>query len=383
MNGILVCAGEGEKKNIGDYIQSVAQEQFFEHTDCYVEREHLDTFHAQEKVNVIMNAWFMWHPENFPPSDIINPLFISFHIVPKIADQFFTPKTISYLKKYEPIGARDISTQRLLEQHGIKSYFSGCLTLTLGLKYKSYAHDNGIFFVDPYYNLIGVEEGYGATRKLLTYIKVFMGHYSSIIKLKKGFQTEFISGIYRYSKSLNEWLCCISFYNTYSKVFEDDVLLSAKYLTHEIPQSLFKNDDEKMQYARDLIKKYSMAKYIVTSRLHCALPCIAVGTPTIFVCSEKLENGYSRGGSTGRFGGLIDLVNTLYCDKQVLYAIDDYTKGLLNKRISTNTKIQNPDKFVSIKDNLISSVHHWLSKVLDIVPVGNIKHTDNDRAHDN
>lgn len=360
MNGVLVCAGEGEKKNIGDYIQSVAQEQFFEHTDCYVEREHLDTFQAQEKVNVIMNAWFMWHPENFPPSDIINPLFISFHIVPKIADQFFTPKTISYLKKYEPIGARDISTQRLLEQHGIKSYFSGCLTLTLGFKYNNIKHDGGYYFVDPLYNFLGVEEGYSKIKRLFTYIGIVAKNYKSLLKIKKRFHVEYTTGFYKYSKSLSDWICCISFYNTYSQIFEDDILTNANYITHDLPQSLFKDNDDKMQYARHLIQKYANAKLVVTSRLHCALPCIATGTPTIFINSDKLEKGYSRSGSTGRFEGLIDLVNTLYCNKQELYAKDEYMQNVLRNRIKTSTIINNPNKYLSIKSNLVSTVLTWL-----------------------
>ena len=37
-NGLLVCAGSGDVKNIGDYIQSVAQEQFYDRIDTYVER---------------------------------------------------------------------------------------------------------------------------------------------------------------------------------------------------------------------------------------------------------------------------------------------------------------------------------------------------------
>ena len=363
MNGILVCAGEGEKKNIGDYIQSVAQEQFFEHTDCYVEREHLDTFQAEEKVNVIMNAWFMWHPENFPPADIINPLFISFHLVPSIADKFFTPKTISYLKKYEPIGARDIGTRNLLERHGIKSYFSGCLTLTLGLKFQSEKHNNCIYFVDPYYDFIGVEEGYGKIKKLCTYLKVFLKHYKSLVKLKKIFHVEcFMSGAYRYSKTLNDWICCMSFYNTYSKVFGDDILLNATYLTHLIPQTKFKDNDDKMQLARDLVNKYANAKLVITSRLHCALPCVATETPVVFVNAEKLEEGAHRNNSNGRFEGLTDFMNTLYCKNQSIYAKDEYMQQILKNEITEKTIINNPKSYIKIKDDLISSVNSWLNK---------------------
>lgn len=362
MNGILICSGVGKTKNIGDYIQSVAQEQFFEHTDCYVEREHLDTFTAKEKVNVIMNAWFMWNPENFPPSEIINPLFISFHLVPTISERFLTQKTIAYLKQYEPIGARDLGTRDLLVQHGIKSYFSGCLTLTLGLNYKSDKHNDKILFVDPHYNLIGEEEGYGKIRKLFISLGIYLKHFKSLNKLKKIFHVEFTSGLYHYSKDLSDWFCCISFYNTYSKVFTNDVLLNAKYLTHNLPQSLFKDDDDKMRYARDLIQEYGKARLVVTSRLHCALPCVGMETPVVFVNSEKLEKGVSRNGSSGRFRGLLDLMNTVYCRNQEIYANDKYMQSVLKDRISNKTKILNPNNFNVIKDELILKVNKWIKE---------------------
>ena len=48
-NGLLVCAGSGDVKNIGDYIQSVAQEQFYDRIDTYVEERILMSFHLTKK----------------------------------------------------------------------------------------------------------------------------------------------------------------------------------------------------------------------------------------------------------------------------------------------------------------------------------------------
>ncbi len=84
---------------------------------------------------LILNGWFMWFPENFPPSEDILPLFVSFHIVPSIAERLLTPITIEYLKKYGPIGCRDHYTRDLLLSKGVPAYYSSCLTLTLGKKY--------------------------------------------------------------------------------------------------------------------------------------------------------------------------------------------------------------------------------------------------------
>lgn len=168
MNGLLVCKPTSYSKNIGDYIQSVAQELFYDKIDMYCEREELNRINASEKINLIMNGWFMWRPENFPPSECINPLFVSFHLVPSIADKFFTKETLEYLKRYEPIGARDLGTMELLEKYGVKSYFSSCLTLVLGMKYKCEKKNDEILFVDPYYRVAGTREN---MKNVLLYLK--------------------------------------------------------------------------------------------------------------------------------------------------------------------------------------------------------------------
>lgn len=45
-NGILVCEPSSDRKNLGDYIQSVAAESFFDRIDFYVERESLNSFNG-------------------------------------------------------------------------------------------------------------------------------------------------------------------------------------------------------------------------------------------------------------------------------------------------------------------------------------------------
>ena len=353
-NGLLICTGTGDTKNIGDYIQSVAQEQFFDHIDCYVEREHLDSFISDEKVKLIMNAWFMWNPDNFPPSQCIEPLCISMHIVPSIADIMLSKKSIDYLKQYEPIGARDKNTQKILESKGVKSFFSGCLTLTLGQKYKSLSKDDIIYFVDPYYE-------FGNTRnKLLKYFKavLLVFRYKSIAtKISKSFVLEETSRLSKISHKIDVLAHAASFYASYSKAFSDDILVNAKYISHVVNQVEFKGDDDKMEYARNLIKNYARAKLVVTSRIHCALPCLGLETPVIFVNSAELTNGEKRGGSNGRFDGLLDLLNTFV-----------YTKnGVINTLGKSKINIQkipsNPKTYIPLRDNLIKMTQEFVNEL--------------------
>jgi hypothetical protein len=60
--------------------------------------------------------------------------------------------------------------------------------------------------------------------------------------------------------------------------------------------------DSRLMHARKLLECYQTAAVVVTSRLHCALPCLAFGTPVLFtppVTDPK------------RLPGLLELMNCL------------------------------------------------------------------------
>jgi hypothetical protein len=66
------------------------------------------------------------------------------------------------------------------------------------------------------------------------------------------------------------------------------------------------NDVEaRFDLAHSLLKKYAEARAVVTSRLHCALPCLALGTPVLFI--ENASDSY-------RFDGLRDLLRRATAD---------------------------------------------------------------------
>ena len=121
--------------NIGDEIQSLAQMRFLPSVDYVCVREKLKRFKAKgnEKVKLIMNAWYMKNVVNFPPSSDIIPLPISMHFNPTICKTgFFEKPTVrKWLTANGPIGARDTLTCLRLQDTGIPAYFSGDLTLTL------------------------------------------------------------------------------------------------------------------------------------------------------------------------------------------------------------------------------------------------------------
>ncbi len=259
--------------NIGDYIQSLAARQFLPKVDRYFCREELHAY-SGPRTKVIMNGHFMRYPANWPPSPKILPLFISFHINPRRADGMLTCEGVAYLKKHEPIGCRDLSTLELLANKGIEGYFSSCLTLTLGNRFRHVA-DEDVFFVDVLF-------GYPTWR---TVFGSFNGFQKAI---EKG--DIFLLG--KRDRVLRA-------------VFGQDIVAAAEEVTHVYDAQTCPTENRRFELAERTLERYERARLVVTSRIHCALPCVAMGTPVIFV------NGGFRQASARRFTGNDRLFHTI------------------------------------------------------------------------
>ena len=84
--------------------------------------------------------------------------------------------------------------------------------------------------------------------------------------------------------------------------------------------------------AESLLKKYARAKLVITSRIHCALPCLAMGTPVIFV------NGFDSFVDSCRFDGILELFNRIDINSKT----GEYTSSFnLNGKINLNTTVKN------------------------------------------
>ena len=227
--------------NIGDEIQSIAASRFLPKIDCLAHREQLKNFHSNLKTKLIMNAWWMWRPKNFPPSKDIDPLLISMHIRRESRKEFLTPDVKKYLIEHGPVGCRDIDTADWLNSNNISAYFSGCLTLTL--------QRNPLIKRKDYVIAVDVPE----------YIED---------KIRK---------------------------RTKRPVYNLHRLLSP-YFTQE----------ERYKIAKILLTVYQSAHCIITSRLHVAMPALALETPVLMLDSndDNLNND-------GRFVGLKELCNVV------------------------------------------------------------------------
>ena len=270
--GLLTYAENKRFYNVGDNVQSLAAKQYLPQTDVLVNREKMADYDGEE-IKMILNGWFTHNTTNWVPSKKIKPLFVSFHINNTAAPNMLSEKGIAYLKAHEPIGCRDRFSVKILKEKGIDAYFTGCLTLTLD-NYKVVDEERGdkIYIVDPLYNY---------PKK----IKVFYNLKSFIKSILNG-------KIFQLGKKRKHL----------KKIIAPSVLKSAIYVNQEPPANTH-TDAEKFEAAENLLKDYAKAKLVITSRIHCALPCLAMGTPVIFI------NGFDSFVDSCRFDGIIDLFN--------------------------------------------------------------------------
>lgn len=333
-------------KNIGDYVQTVAARQYLDKIDLYIEQEEANNYYPEDKepAKMIMNGWFQWRAENFPPSEYIKPLLISLHISPLREKQLLTKAGIEFFLKNGPVGCRDYYTVNLLKSKNVPAYFSACLTLTLGKTYKVKKTDRkGYYFVDPYFEVPKQRNLFFVLKNIFYY----MGHKNVIEKLaEKSFFRDYLPTgfIDRNRKKYRAYYKAIMFYKIYSKKFSKELLLNASYVTHWLDVDMKKQtNDDLINYAENLISKYSAAKLVVTSRIHAGLPCLGMNTPVIFIANKEVvaENGSFN--TSGRLGGLIEFFRCLKLDNKV-FSTDD---NILNKirKIDCNTYFSNKDDF--------------------------------------
>ncbi len=241
--------------NIGDEVQSVATERLLPSVDYYLPREELNKPPTDEHVKLVCNGWFMDKPKNWPPAKNIHPLFISFHVTNSNNSYKLLPnkKLVDYYKQFEPIGCRDLKTMEYFKEIGINAYFSNCITLTLENQFTE--RNDDILLVDP---------------------------------LR-----------YNYTKPYRDFLIK----RMIPKKYRDAVKF--EYQRRKI---IDLSREERFADAERLIEMYSKAKMVITSRIHVALPCLALGTPVYFINAGYHSSLFNL---NDRFEGIMELFNVI------------------------------------------------------------------------
>ncbi|ANH80630.1 hypothetical protein A8C56_06215 [Niabella ginsenosidivorans] len=321
----LLGVSTEKELNIGDYVQALASYQFLPSLDGFIQREALRQYNGKT-AKMIMNGWYMHHPENWPPSERILPLFVAFHLNSLAKARLLENDSINYLKKHQPIGCRDHTTAALLKEKGVDAYFSGCMTLTLGLKYKDENKDEKVFFVDPYFktnwNFTNLIKNGIYLLKNRKAIKIISDKYP---ETKKGWRKKMI---------------LTAFYREYQKFFTKETLLNAEYINQQSVswKQHHKTETDYLKEAELLVKKYAKAKLVVTSRIHCALPCLGLETPVVYT-----EDSHQSEASRCRLDGLRQLFNILSWRNGKLYPEFE-----MNGKLSINSTPANKQNWKEI-----------------------------------
>lgn len=300
-NIIFTYEGVVDEINIGDYIQSLAAKQFLKENIIYFQRDNLKNYNLGP-AKAIMNGWFTHCPQNWPPSDQITPLFVSFHINHTYYQQMTSDDSIRYFKKFEPIGCRDQATADLLESKGIKTYFSSCLTTTLGMTYKSEKKTDNIYIVDPVHFVPEFEHKKGRWKFIFYYLMYMKGINEYIRKIRK-------DNVYTLKLKKKYWKRYASIIRSYiilRKLLRKEDLKNARIISQMHFEDEYPNNEERFRRAEQLIKMYSEAKAVITSRIHCALPCTGLETPVIM-----LRNNDDESASSCRFKNLENMFNCI------------------------------------------------------------------------
>jgi hypothetical protein len=254
MNFGLVITGLGD--NLGDDMQSFAASQYLPRVDSLIIRERISKAKVAPGTRVIMSGWYMHNTRFWPPHRDIVPLYVSFHARPprsrRFAETFcdnvlglgssngcVDPSFKGHYDTFGPIGCRDEATSRAFKAIGVDAFFSGCLTLTIPRK--EIPRSDTIVFVDPFgpfpHNCFNPMLWMSLPRELRHHSERFTHLY------------------------------------------------------------LGRNIEKRMDRVESALRLYEQSGLVITSRLHVALPCVALKTPFIFISNNhrcyRLE-GFER-----------------------------------------------------------------------------------------
>lgn len=240
--GLLTYRDTG---NLGDEIQSIAARRFLPRVDRMIHRDTLRLPRwTRRPCRLIMNGWFTHHPEHWPPHSAIQPLLLSFHLSDQMTGYGFSAAEALVVGE----------NAAWLRAHGpVGARDEWTLSLL---------RRNGI---DSW--------------------------FSGCLTLTLQRPADLAPPGYVVLNDLDDEIVRHARRHTSLPVLE----------TTHVDRTT-RSTRRRFKRAEALLRLYAGATFVVTSRLHCALPCLAMGTPVLLV----LPAVPSR-----RFSGLSRLVHTV------------------------------------------------------------------------
>ncbi len=223
--------------NLGDDLRALAASQLLPRVDFALDADRPDALPeglgADDRLVTLFTGAFLRSSAHWPPQGQIAPVYAGVHF--SAEDTWGLPFEAldgagrDFLTAYPPLGCRDERTLRLMEAAGIPCRLTACVTLSLQRPQTAKAA--------PYVCCVDVPE-----------------QVTSALR-------EFAPGV-----------------NT-----------AVREMTHQL-SSPSRNFEERMAHARQVAQTYAGAAFVVTRRLHCALVCLAVGTPVVLLYNSGYED---------------------------------------------------------------------------------------------
>lgn len=217
--------------NLGDDIQTACVRRLLPENAHYVYTDRDRLAEERRDLRMVLHGWFL-HGTCWPPSDTIRPLITSFCIGDEASlITMKNPESLAYLRKHGPIGCRDGDTLLKLKEMGVDAYLSGCVSLTLPRNDES----------------------------------------------RRGGHIEWVDVSLPYG------------WEHFTAKWPGQIRERVRGGSH----AMFRNlpVEKRATSAEYLLERYRTASLVVTSRVHAALPAIAMGTPVVFI---HPYNGLSR-----------------------------------------------------------------------------------------
>lgn len=240
--------------NLGDDLLTLAASRLLPRVDMALDIDRLDAplpdLEPDDRVVTLMCGKVLAQPIHWPPERHIAPVMVGAHFSRE--DVWGIPMAdldgagLAYLQALAPLGCRDEVSVALMESMHLPCQLTACVTLTLDR------------------------------------VKIPREEREGVI-------------------------CC--------DVPEDVLHALENALPAEDVQSVTHQMDDppqdyhqRMEAAQAMLDRYARAKYVVTRRLHCAMACVAIGTPVLLLYHADYED-------VRRFNPMSSLVRTQPVDK--------------------------------------------------------------------
>ena len=281
---------EGDlRNNIGDVLQGMVAKPFLPDGCLVADRETLALLDPITPSLLIANGWYMHSFDNFPPPDNITPVYLSVHIAQ--SKLLKSAAVRSHFKKHAPIGCRDDKTLKLFLGWGIPAYYSSCLTTTATARAPINNTGNGeILLVDNVDHPIPDE--------VKSKLETLLGH--KMIRV-----------------------------------------------SHDPPDTQgsfeqYVNNAE--AHMESLLKRYCNAALVVTTKIHCALPCLGMGANVMIIHPNPAD---PRLATVAEFIDILSYEDIIKATdlkrpsvkKEALKARQQFLSNIVNKSITSKNNI--------------------------------------------